>query len=283
MTLNIERGLAACLLLASALAIGCAESQPSKELVDAREAYSRAEKGKAAQYNPAAVHEAKTALQRAEKAFEDDPDSDDARDEAYVALRRAERAEIEGSTANWNQRQEKAKVEAAQAQAKGLQKAESELAMTKAQLEQEKVAREQAEAKSKEALDKLAAGQVKKDERGTVITLAGGVLFASNKSALLPGATQSLDQVAEALKSEPNKHVLIEGHTDSRGSDATNQTLSKARADAVASYFTSRGIPNARISTAGLGKSRPVADNNTAEGRANNRRVEIVIQNAPQQ
>jgi outer membrane protein OmpA-like peptidoglycan-associated protein len=282
MTLNIQQRVGASLLLASTLALGCATAQPSKELVDAREAYSRAEKGKAAQYNPAAVHEAKTALQRAEKSFEDDPDSDAARDDAYVALRRSERAEVEASTMAWQQRQEKAKSEAAQAQAKGLQKAETELAATKAQLEQEKLAREQAEAKAKESLDKLAAGAVKQDERGTVITLAGGVLFASNKSTLLPGATQSLDQITEALKSEPNKHILIEGHTDSRGSDATNQALSKARADSVAAYFTSRGIPSDRVSTAGLGESRPVADNNTAEGRANNRRVEIVIQNAPQ-
>jgi outer membrane protein OmpA-like peptidoglycan-associated protein len=121
---------------------------------------------------------------------------------------------------------------------------------------------------------------VKEEPRGTVITMAGGVLFASNKSALLPGATNSLDQIAEALRDQEDKKILIEGHTDSRGSDATNQALSKARADAVGSYFASRGVSQERITTAGLGPSRPVADNNTAEGRANNRRVEIVIQNA---
>ncbi|HKU39873.1 MAG TPA: OmpA family protein [Polyangiales bacterium] len=283
MTLNIQQRVGASLLLASTLAIGCATAQPSKELIDAREAYSRAEKGKAAQYNPAAVHEAKTALQRAEQAFEDDPDSDAARDDAYIALRRAERAEVEASTMMWQQRQEKARADASQAQAKGLQKAESELAATREQLQQEKAAREQAEAKAKETLAKLAAANaaaVKEEPRGTVITLAGGVLFASNKSTLLPGAQQSLDQIADALKEDESKKILIEGHTDSRGSDTMNQQLSKARADAVAAYFKTRGVADDRLTTAGLGESRPVADNNTAEGRANNRRVEIVIQNA---
>jgi len=274
----------ASLLLATGLAAaGCATPQPTKELLDAREAYQRSEHGKASQYNPAALHEAKVALDRAEARFKDDPDSQAARDEAYVALRRAERAEIEASTMMWHQRQEKARSEANQAQAKGLQKAEHELASTRDQLQQEKTAREAAEAKSKEMLAKLAAANaaaVKEEPRGTVITMAGGVLFASNKSTLLPGAQSSLDQVAEALRDQEDKKILIEGHTDSRGSDATNQALSKARADAVAAFFISRGVAADRITTAGLGPSRPVADNNTAEGRANNRRVEIIIQNS---
>jgi len=269
-------GACASLLLATAVAAGgCATAQPSKELVDAREAYQRSEHGKAREYNPAALHEAKVALDQAEKAFENDPGSEVARDEAYVALRRAERAEIEASTMAWQQRKEHANSAANQAQAKGLQKAESELATTRQELQKEKSAHEA-------AIAKLAAvnAAVKEEPRGTVITMAGGVLFASNKAVLLPGAQSKLDPVAEALRDQEDKKILIEGHTDSRGSAATNQELSKARADAVAAYFTSRGVSSDRITTAGLGPSRPVADNNTAEGRANNRRVEVVIQNA---
>jgi outer membrane protein OmpA-like peptidoglycan-associated protein len=271
------------LTLALALATGCATSHPSKELLDARDAYTKSEQGKARQYNPAALHEAKVALDKAEAAFEEDPESEAARDEAYLALRRAERAEIEASTLAWEQRKQKAQSAANQAQAKGLQKAQSELASTREQLAAEKTAREAAEAKSKETLARLAAANaaaVKEEPRGTVITLAGGVLFASNKSQLLPGATQSLDTIAEALKDQDDKRVLIEGHTDSRGSDATNQALSKARADSVAAHLISRGVTAERVTAVGLGPSRPVADNNTAEGRANNRRVEIVIQTA---
>jgi outer membrane protein OmpA-like peptidoglycan-associated protein len=279
---NLIRIGQSVLLATTLAAAGCATTQPSKELLDARDAYNRSEHGKARQYNPAALHEAKVALDKAEAAFQDEPDSVQARDEAYIALRRAERAEIEATTIANEQRKEKARSAANQAQAKNLEKAQGDLEKTREQLQQEKTAREAAEAKSKETLARLAAANaaaVKEEPRGTVITLAGGVLFASNKSQLLPGAQNSLNQIAEALKDQDDKRVLIEGHTDSRGSDATNQALSKARAESVGSYLISHGVPAERVTTAGLGPSRPVADNNTAEGRANNRRVEIVIQN----
>jgi outer membrane protein OmpA-like peptidoglycan-associated protein len=270
------------LLAAAAFSmVACATAQPPKELVDAREAYEKSEHGKAREYNPAALHDAKSALDKAEASFEEDPESENTRDEAYVALRQAQRAEVEASTLAWQARAEKAKSEATQAQAKAMERAQTDLASARKQLETEKAAREAAEAKAKDMLAKLAAANaaaVKEEPRGTVITLAGGVLFASNKSQLLPGAQTSLAQIAEAIKSQDDKKVLIEGHTDSRGSDATNQALSKARADSVASFLISNGVPQDRVTTAGLGPSRPVADNATPEGRANNRRVEIVIQ-----
>jgi outer membrane protein OmpA-like peptidoglycan-associated protein len=280
--MNIGQGL---LLATTLAAAGCATTQPPKELVDAREAYSRSEHGKARQYNPAALHEAKTELDRAEASFKDDGDSEKTRDEAYIALRRSERAEVEANTIVWQQRQEKARVEMNQAQAKGYQKAQSELAATRSQLEQEKAAREAAEMKSKDMLAKLAAANaaaVKEEARGTVITLSGGVLFASGKSQLMPSAEANLSQVADAIKSQSDRKVLVEGHTDSRGSAQLNQNLSKARADSVAAFLVSHGVEPDRITTAGLGPSNPVADNNTAEGRANNRRVEIVIQHGEQ-
>jgi outer membrane protein OmpA-like peptidoglycan-associated protein len=266
-SLNLNRIGQGILLAATLTATACATSQPPKELVDAREAYQRGEHGKAREYNPAALHEAKVELDKAEAAFQDDPSS--------------ERTEVEATTMQNNQRQQKARNDMTQAQAKGYAKAQTDLAAARDQLTQEKQAREAAEAKSKDMLARLAAANaaaVKEEPRGTVITMAGGVLFASNKSQLLPGAQNSLDQVAEAIKTQDDKKILVEGHTDSRGSDVTNQALSKARADAVASFFISKGVPPDRITTAGLGPSRPVADNTTAEGRANNRRVEIVIQ-----
>jgi outer membrane protein OmpA-like peptidoglycan-associated protein len=270
------------LLLGAAMSLAaCATTQPPKELLDARDAYSRGEHGKAREFNPAALHEAKVALDKAEAAYQDDPESVQTRDEAYIALRRAERAEIEASTMANEQRKEKARAAANQAQAKGLQKAQTELASTREQLQAEKAAREAAESKTRETLARLAAANaaaVKEEPRGTVITLAGGVLFESNKAALLPGAQNSLGQIADALKEETDKRILVEGHTDSRGAATTNQALSQARAESVAAFLISRGVPSDHVTTAGLGPSRPVADNNTAEGRANNRRVEIVIQ-----
>jgi outer membrane protein OmpA-like peptidoglycan-associated protein len=265
---------------ASAL-IGCASAPPPKELVDARAAYTRSESGPARQYDPAGLHEAKVALDKAENAYSDAPGAESTQDLAYLALRRTERADAEASLLAAQQRRDKAISAASAAQAKAIESAQSELTKTKQQLETEHAAREAAEARAKDTLTKLAAASaasVKEEPRGTVITLAGGVLFPSGKADLLPGAQTSLTQIAEVIRDQPNKKVLVEGHTDARGTEASNLTLSKARADSVGAFLGSRGVPSDHITTSGLGSSRPIADNNSPEGRANNRRVELVIQ-----
>lgn len=269
------------LLFAGAPALGCATAQPPQELLDARAAYVRAENGYARELSPASLHGAREALDSAERAFNDDGNSDVTRDQSYIALRKAEQADAEGVTQHYQRELQAAKQRSMDAQAKQAEKTQAQLTQTREELNRESQARKDAEQRASEALERLAAANaaaVKKEARGTVITLQGNVLFASGKSALLPGAQQSLDQVADALKTQDNK-ILVEGHTDSRGSEQTNVMLSKARADAVGSYLVSRGIPQERVTTQGLGPSRPVADNNSAEGRANNRRVEIVVQN----
>ena len=135
-----------------------------------------------------------------------------------------------------------------------------------------------ADERAKDAMDRLAAaaGTVKQESRGLVITLSGGVLFASNKDALLPGAEERLGQVADALKSQDDHEIIVEGHTDSQGSAASNQGLSDRRARSVASFLVLRGVPADQIRAEGLGRTRPIADNGSAEGRASNRRVEII-------
>lgn len=271
------------LLLACAPAVGCATAQPPQELLDARAAYTRAESGYARDLSPATLHNAKEALDGAERSFSDDGDSASTRDQSYVALRKAELADAEGATMHYQRELQAAKQRSQQTQAKQAEKTQEELQQTRQELTQEQGARKAAEQKAQDALERLSAANaqaaVKKEARGTVITLPGNVLFASGKSELLPGAQTSLGQVADALKDQDNAKILVEGHTDSRGSEQTNMLLSKARADAVGSFLVSRGIPSDRVTTQGLGPSRPVADNNTAEGRANNRRVEIVVQN----
>lgn len=146
------------------------------------------------------------------------------------------------------------------------------------QLAAETAARMDAEnraAKSQAALVKLAA--VKEESRGLVITLSGSVLFASNKSSLLPAARDRLSKVADALMETKERAITIEGYTDSQGTNEFNIDLSQKRADAVRTYIISRGYSGALIQAHGLGKDRPVADNASAEGRANNRRVEIIV------
>jgi outer membrane protein OmpA-like peptidoglycan-associated protein len=84
--------------------------------------------------------------------------------------------------------------------------------------------------------------------------------------------------VAEALKNQADHRMVVEGHTDSQGTESSNMELSMKRAQSVRDYLVSRGVPTEIISATGLGQSRPVADNHSAEGRANNRRVEIIVQ-----
>jgi len=125
-------------------------------------------------------------------------------------------------------------------------------------------------------LAKLAA--VKEEERGLVVTLSGGVLFRSGESDLLSSAQVKLDQIANALLDVRARNLIVEGHTDSQGTDSYNQGLSQRRADEVRDYLVQRGYPSERIQTRGRGEGSPIADNASSEGRANNRRVEIVIE-----
>ncbi len=160
-----------------------------------------------------------------------------------------------------------------------LNKTAGELAKTADALEREKKARQEAEAKAKAALASLEEiGRVKEEARGMVITLSGAVMFKTNDAVLLDIAKRQLSKVAEALQEQDeSKKIVIEGHTDSRGSDRANRKLSQGRAESVRSYLISQGVKSGRISAIGKGESQPIANNKTAEGRANNRRVEIII------
>ena len=120
--------------------------------------------------------------------------------------------------------------------------------------------------------------KTKQTKRGLVITL-GDVLFEIDKAKLKPGATRTLDQLAQALKEDPDAKVQIEGHTDSTGSRGHNMMLSRQRANSVKSYLVTHGVDGNRISTAGLGPDYPVATNTTAAGRQQNRRVEVIVKN----
>jgi outer membrane protein OmpA-like peptidoglycan-associated protein len=115
-------------------------------------------------------------------------------------------------------------------------------------------------------------------DRGLVVTL-GDLLFATGKSDLTGGAAPNLDKLAAFLGEYSDRTVLIEGHTDSVGSQESNHLLSQRRADSVKSYLVNRGVQAHRLTTAGLGQGSPVASNDTATGRQQNRRVEVIISN----
>lgn len=115
-------------------------------------------------------------------------------------------------------------------------------------------------------------------DRGLVLTL-GDVLFAFDTSQLSAGGDSHLGKLSAFLSRYPQRTAEIDGYTDSVGTEAYNQDLSQRRADAVKSYLVGQGIASDRLVTAGKGKSDPVADNDTASGRQQNRRVEVVIGN----
>jgi outer membrane protein OmpA-like peptidoglycan-associated protein len=267
------------LALACGVAAGCAATTP-KELADARSAYQTAANGDAATYDPAELHTAKKALTIAEKTFEDEGDSTRARDRAYIALRRAQLAEQEGHAVRMDSEFKQLQQQSASRNARELTDVRSQLDQQRAQLEQERMRREEAERRAAQAAADLSRiASVKQDARGMVITLSGSVLFASGKSALLPSAQAKLGEVARALGEQAKDGTMVvEGHTDSQGSDSYNQKLSLERAQSVRDYLASHGVAGDRLRAEGLGESRPIADNKTAEGRANNRRVEIVVQ-----
>ena len=109
------------------------------------------------------------------------------------------------------------------------------------------------------------------------VIILSGVNFAFNSDKLTPASKSVLDAQVAKLKANPAIKVQVAGHTDIVGSDAYNQKLSEKRAKAVMDYFISQGIPVSRLSSVGYGKSKPIASNNTDEGRAKNRRVELHI------
>ena len=122
----------------------------------------------------------------------------------------------------------------------------------------------------------LADLKVKKTERGLVLTL-GDVLFDTNQATLKAGAYGTLDRLATALREQSGRKVLIEGHTDNVGSDATNQGLSERRAQSVQVALTQRGVAREQTTAVGKGENFPIASNDDANGRQSNRRVELIF------
>ena len=288
----------------------CATTAPP-QLVEAREAFAASSKGPASQVAPTDLYDAKKVLDKANTEFTDHGDTLECRDYAYIAHRKIELTDAKARTELDRQKiaeAGKAGVVVRDDQAKATQAAltltrnqmkeerqqnavatndlrainaaqNKDLQATAGQLEVEKQARLTAEAKLAGAMRDLKdIAAVKEETRGVVITLSGSVLFASGKYELLNTATTKLDQVADALKAQDSdKRMVVEGHTDNRGSDLVNQPLSLNRATTVRNYLVSRGVDSGKITAVGMSSSKPITDNKTSEDRANNRRVEIVI------
>jgi outer membrane protein OmpA-like peptidoglycan-associated protein len=116
-----------------------------------------------------------------------------------------------------------------------------------------------------------------RDGDDLLLRMPSGITFATNDASVQPQFQPTLDQVASTLSQYPKTYIDVYGHTDSDGSDAYNQTLSERRAQSVANYLSAHAVQTARVATHGYGETQPIATNDTPEGKAANRRVEIKI------
>lgn len=135
----------------------------------------------------------------------------------------------------------------------------------------------QMDQQAKELQQNIPGATISRVGEGIAVTFPSGILFPFNSTEILPAGKSNLQQLANSLGEYPNSDVLIVGHTDSVGTDAYNLDLSQRRAQAASAYLQSLNIPAARLRTVGKGESEPIQPNDTEDGRARNRRVEIAI------
>ena len=270
--------------LRAAEAMGAAEGA-SVAYARAREAYERAESARLLKEDEARVdHLAYLALQRARIA-QATTEASAATEEITTLSEERQRVQLEARTAEAEAARARAEEAQRLAQLERQQAERERQQATAAQQEAERQRREAeaARARAEESLrraQELAAQvndlQAQLTNRGLVLTL-GDVLFDTGRAGLKPGGLRAVERLVTFLNDYPERTVLVEGFTDATGSDATNQTLSERRADAVRQALLERGVADARIRTRGYGEAFPVATNETAAGRQENRRVEVVI------
>ena len=244
--------LAAATAVAMALS-GCA-SGTDPALQDARAAVQAARTDpEVREHAPLPLQEAEEALARAERASEgDDAEREEVEHLAYLTRQRVAIARASATEAQH------------QAEIAALGDRRGDIVL---------------QARNQEILElqrQLRELQAERTERGLVVTL-GDVLFEVDRANLTPGAQVELQRLAAFLEEQPDRRVLIEGHTDNTGSADYNLQLSRLRAEAVRDFLVLNGVAPDRIRAEGYGETRPEAPNDTAAGRQQNRRVEIVI------
>ena len=208
--------------------------------------------------------------------------ADQARIEAEQAKAEAERMKQEAMAAAQEAARQKEEAEKAKAEAVAQQQALAvEADKAKAAAAQSESLRQQAEMEKADLrarlLQQLNSILATRDSARGLIANMSDVLFRSGSFELLPAARERLAKVSGIVLAYPSLHLAVEGHTDSVGSDDYNQNLSERRAESVRDYFVQQGIPAGSIEAHGFGKTEPIASNDSSEGRAQNRRVELVL------
>lgn len=246
---------------------GCAAPRPAS-LDRARASLLQVQQNPVVVQNaPAYLSDAQDTLARAEREWANDGDREEASHWAYVA---EQKAGIAVAVAH---------QKAAEAETLRLHAQRDDILLSARSREAE-LARERAVAAAvrAESLEQqLAALRARDTERGLVMILEEDVLFEYNRADLKPGAMRNLYPLMTFLREYPTRTLIIEGHTDSTGSDSYNLDLSQRRAAAVRDFLIINGISSDRVMARGYGESYPVATNDSEAGRLQNRRVEVVI------
>jgi outer membrane protein OmpA-like peptidoglycan-associated protein len=270
-------------IFASAASLmGCAANLAPPGLINARQACAHASATPGTLLVPAEMRKAHEALANAEKSFLDNPGSHRTQDLASQAYQLATRAELLARIAT------DALIAArAEATYEVVQNARS-LSLGKYRNAEQpggnRTSGQPATARPlalnamthlKSNLERLTT--VTEDDRGLVCTLSGDVTFREDKSTLTRVSQHLLGQVARVLMADREPNLAVEDHTDSQGSSNRRNALSQRRADVVRSYIVGCGYPSHLIVAKGIGINKPVSDNVSVEGRAKNRRVEIIV------
>ena len=242
---------------------------------------------------PVALREAEAAVRIAEEPLANDAARGAHR--VYMADRKVEIAIAQASTryaedqrAKLGEERERARLDArtreadrARADADAARASAADAArMASADADAARTAASDAARQADELQRQIDALQAKATDRGLVLTL-GDVLFSSGRADLKVGATSNLNRLVTFLNQNSSRNVEIEGHTDNVGGDDYNLGLSQRRADSVRSFLIQQGVSSQRITATGKGEHQPVADNDSASGRQQNRRVEVIIKNPP--
>ena len=275
-------------LIAVAIMSGCTSMPQNAALTEAHSSYN------SARTNPEVTNQAALELKDAGDSLNKADDalskgeSDDtvnhlayiARQQVEIAQETAKRKSAELAVTNAGAKRDQVRLEARTAEADAA-KLQVEIVEETANWQATELAVANANSERDQALIaqqemQLQTLNAKKTERGMVITL-GDVLFSTNKAQLKSGGTRNVQKLADFLTQYPQYKVLVEGHTDSVGSDDLNQELSDRRAHAVRTALMEMAISSDRVATRGYGEVFPVAGNDTAASRQLNRRVEIIL------
>ena len=282
--------IASTSLLSLVIASCATTREPSQKLTALQDQYSSmSSEAYIKEYAPLALKDAEDAISKVKKAEQSHEEKSTVEHYQYIAQKK-----LDVAMELAKQKRAEAKIEKAELNRKDalltsktqkLEEANAKVDVMSERLsvaEQEKkdameAAREM-EAKANEMAKKLKNISVSTTERGLVITM-GNILFDVNQANLKSETQNTVARIAELLKEYPDRNVMIEGFTDSSGTDSYNKDLSERRAEQVKFLLSSNGVASNRLNSIGYGESYPAASNETNQGRQKNRRVELVIAN----